>query len=95
MNVNLKDLKNKIIDKIKEPIPKERIMVSEYDIYRNYKEGEGIMKFSRKVLEKLLKEHPKTELKIIANNEIIPEYWDKACDCSIDSCIVEELAVFG
>lgn len=95
MNVNLKDLKNKIINKIKEPIPKERIMVSEYDIYRNYKEGEGIMKFSRKVLEKLLKEHPKTELKIIANNEIIPEYWDKACDCSIDSCIVEELAVFG
>ena len=53
------------------------------------------MNFSRKVLEKLLKEHPKAEIKIMANNEIVPEYWNKACDCSIDICTVEEWAVLG
>ena len=53
------------------------------------------MNFSRKVLEKLLKEHLKAEIKIMANNEIVPEYWNKACDCSIDICTVEEWAVLG
>lgn len=73
----------------------EGVRLDECYIYRNYKEGEGIMNFSRKVLEKLLKEHPKAEIKIIANSEIVPEYWNKACDCSIDICTVEEWAILG
>lgn len=40
-----------------------------------------------------MKEHPKAEIKIMANNEIVPEYWNKAYECTIDICIIKKWAL--
>lgn len=51
------------------------------------------MNFNRKELDKILKEYPNAEIKIIANNEITPEYWNEAYECTIDICIIKKWAL--
>lgn len=53
------------------------------------------MNFNRKELDKILKEYPNAEIKIIVNNEITPEYWNDAYECTIDICIIEKWALLG
>ena len=53
------------------------------------------MNFNRKELDKILKVYPNAEIKIIANNEITPEYWNEAYECTIDICIIEKWALLG